>query len=75
MLGFEPMTTRPVVDEFYRRWCWFDNARAREAFEWTPRSPQEMVDDALLWLVHRERLKPRLAARIREALGDPPDYS
>ena len=75
LLGIEPITTRPVVDEFYRRWCWYDNARAREAFEWTPRSPQEMVDDALLWLVHRGRIKRRLAARIREALGDPPAYS
>lgn len=75
LLGIEPMTTRAVVDEFYRRWCWYDTAKARAAFDWTPRSPRELMDDALLWLVHRDRIKPGLAARIREALGDPPDYT
>jgi dihydroflavonol-4-reductase len=74
LLGIEPMTTRPVVDEFYRRWCWYDNAKARAAFDWTPIPPRELIDDTLQWLVHRDRLKPRIAARLRDTLGDPPDY-
>ncbi len=75
LLGIEPMTTRAVVDEFYRRWCWYDNAKARAAFDWTPTSPRDLIDDTLHWLVHRDCIKPRLAARLRETLGDPPDFS
>lgn len=58
-----------VVDEFYGRWAWFDCAKAKQAFDWTPRPAFDSIDLALLWCVARGWIHGARAERVRETLG------
>ncbi len=74
LLGKDSPLQSSVVDEFYGRWSWYDNSKAREAFDWTPRPLTAVYDEGLHWLLHRGLLAESPAGRVREALGEPPDY-
>lgn len=74
LFGVDSPLQVAVIDEFYKRWLWYDNSRTRETFDWTPRTVPDLIDDGLLWLLHRDKLKPKVAAKVRETLGEPPDY-
>lgn len=64
-----------TVCEFYGRWHWYFNAKARAAFDWSPRSTDAMIDDALAWALHRGLLTDAAAKTARASLGELPTFS
>ena len=75
LTGSEPVARRGVVQDFYNRYYWFDTAETEKVFNWTPRSAEDWLRDALGWLVYRDKLSPDTASRVRDALGELPDFS
>jgi dihydroflavonol-4-reductase len=71
-VGAKMPISAAAVDEFYGRWGWFDCAKAKRTFDWTPRPALETIDLALQWCAAQGWITGKPAARIAETLGPLP---
>ncbi|MEE2961577.1 MAG: NAD-dependent epimerase/dehydratase family protein [Myxococcota bacterium] len=59
-----------LAEEFYHRWSWYDCSKTEETFAWKAKGIEEMVDESLSWLAHRNILKPKIAQKVIERIGE-----
>ena len=67
--GGDASLTRAVVDDFYGHHLAYDSARSRSGLGLTYRPADQVLRDALRWLLFVEALKPKVAEKLRGTLG------
>ena len=69
--GSPPMLTRAMALELVGRYHYYDCTKTEQAFGFIPRPSEEMMADALRWLLHLGEIKPQVATQFATKL--PPD--
>ncbi|GMV41046.1 MAG: dihydroflavonol 4-reductase [Myxococcales bacterium] len=67
--GQDPPLTRDVVEDVYGRHLAYSGSRARSELGVTMRPAADVLRDTFRWLLFVDALKPKVAARVRHALG------
>lgn len=67
--GGDAPLTRAVVEDNFGKHLVYDGSRARKELGATFRRPEEVLRDSIRWLLFVDALKPRVAAKVRRALG------
>jgi len=67
--GGDAPLTRAVLEDTFGRHLVYDGARARTDLGATFRPPEETLRDAIRWLLFVGAVKPKVAARVRKAMG------
>ena len=68
--GTDPPTTRAAIEDVDGGHLVYDSARSKAELGMTYRSAREVLTDTFRWLLHVKALKPKVAARVRAALGE-----
>lgn len=72
--GQPPLSTRAFIEESYRRYQVIDGRLANQIFGLTPRKGQEMITDAVRWLVHVGAFTPRRVSRLANRFPPDPEW-
>ena len=67
--GEDAAVTRDAVDDVYERHLAYDATRARNELDVTFRPAGGVLRDAVRWVLFMDALKPKVAARVRAAMG------
>lgn len=67
----DPLSTRAFIEESLGKWLIADGREANQAFNLQPRGEEEMIQDAIRWLLFIGAIGKRKAATLTERL--PPD--
>ncbi|HEY3358537.1 MAG TPA: NAD-dependent epimerase/dehydratase family protein [Polyangia bacterium] len=68
--GTDAPLTRAQVEDVFGRHLAYDSTRARRELGATFRPPADVLRDAFRWLLFLDALKPKVAAKVRAALGE-----
>jgi dihydroflavonol-4-reductase len=68
--GSDPPTTLAAIDDVDGGHLAYDSTRSRRDLGVTYRDAGSVLTDAFRWLLHVEALKPKVALKVRRALGD-----
>ena len=66
--GKDGQIKRGLVEEFYRRWMWYDTSKTEDTFNWSPRTLDDMLDDSLAWYLERKWVKTKPHANLAETI-------
>ncbi|MFO0759629.1 MAG: NAD-dependent epimerase/dehydratase family protein [Byssovorax sp.] len=69
-LGTDAPITPEIVRDVYGRHLAYDGSRSRRELGMSYRPALEVLTDAYRWLLFLDALTPKVAARVRAALGD-----
>lgn len=67
--GQDAGLTRDMVEDFFGHHLAYDSARSRDELGLRYRPAEEVLRDAVRWLLFVEALAPKVAARVRARLG------
>jgi len=62
----DPPVTYDLVYEVVERYCYLDTGETNRVLDLTPRDAETTLHDCIAWLLAQDRIKPDLAARIRD---------
>lgn len=68
--GEDAAVTREAIDDVYGRHLAYDSKRSRTELGMQYRGAAEVLRDAARWLLFVDALKPKVAAKVRAALGE-----
>lgn len=68
--GTDAPLTRAMVEENFGTHLVYDSARARTELGATFRDPESVLRDTFRWLLFIDALTPKVAAKVRAALGE-----
>ncbi len=68
--GGDAPITKALLDDAWGRHLVYDSSRAQRELGWSARPPSETLTDAFRWLLFIDALKPKVAKRVRKALGE-----
>lgn len=69
LLRVTPPFTYDLVYEAVGRYCFFDTRETETVLGVHPRKAADSLRDAVQWLLEQNRLRPRVAERVRQRLG------
>jgi dihydroflavonol-4-reductase len=69
--GSAPTLTRAMALELVERYHYYDCTKTERSFGFAPRQGEEVVADAIRWLLYLGEIKPQIAVRLTTDL--PPD--
>ncbi len=69
-----PILTRSMARELIDRYHYYDCEKTKRAFGFTPRSTEEMVADAIRWLLHLGEIKPQIAEQLNSVMPPGPKW-
>ena len=62
--GSTPSLTRALALELVERYHYFDCSKTKQDFDFEPRSCEEMVGDAIRWLLYLGEIEPQIESQI-----------
>jgi dihydroflavonol-4-reductase len=68
--GDDAPASRDAIDDLGKRHLVYDSGKSRRELGVTYRGARDVLVDACRWLLHVNALKPKVAAKVRAALGD-----
>lgn len=71
--GGDAPITKALLEDAWGRHLVYDSSLAKDELAWKVRSPTEALRDAFRWLLFIGALKPKVAKRVRQALGESAD--
>lgn len=71
LFGLTPPFTYDLAYEAVGRYCFFDTQETEAVLGIHPRDADASLKDAVLWLLEQNKLKPRVAEKVRRHLGLP----
>lgn len=69
LLHIKPPFTYDLAYEAASRYCFFDTNETEAVLGIRPRPADESLPDAIRWLLQQNRLKPRVAERVKQRLN------
>ncbi|MDX1417253.1 MAG: NAD-dependent epimerase/dehydratase family protein [Candidatus Promineifilaceae bacterium] len=72
--GSEPKLTRDMARELIGRYHYYDCEKTKQTFGFAPRPTEEMVADAIRWLLLLGAIKPKAAAQFSAKLPPGPQW-